>query len=164
MGPLASRRTVVAGTVGGTYRRREMAQSQAAAVARPVAEREKRRRTWDDYEGTVYGVVAVVLFLLFWEGVGTKWTYFGWQLPFASALPQINPMFTSAPSRILVAADKLFFDGGLGAVLSALSAGNIGGAWTAIAKGSIWKDIWVSFQEFALGYAMAVAFGIPFGM
>ena len=43
-----------------------MAQSQAsAAVARPAATTiEKRRRTWDDYEGTVLGVVAVIVFLL----------------------------------------------------------------------------------------------------
>jgi len=142
-----------------------MAQSQAtAAVAQPASRIEKRRRTWDDYEGTVLGVVAVTIFLLFWEGVGTKWTYFGNQLPFASALPQVNPMFTSAPSRILIAADKLFFDGGLGAVLSAVAAGNFAGAWTAIAKGSIWKDIWVSFQEFILGYTLAVVVAIPFGM
>src|SRR3954454_20095109 len=100
-----------------------MAQSQATATAvRSASTIEKRRRTWDDYEGTVLGVVAVTIFLLFWEGVGTKWTYFGNQLPFASALPQVNPMFTSAPSRILIAADKLFFDGGLGAVLSAVAA------------------------------------------
>jgi len=142
-----------------------MAQTQATAgVAQAGVRSEKRRRTWEDYEGMVIGVVAVGIFLLFWEGVGTKWTYFGQQLPFASALPQINPMFTSAPSRILTAADKLFFDGGIGAVFAALAAGNLAGAWTAIQKGSIWKDIWVSFQEFILGYAMAVVVGIPFGM
>src|SRR5689334_16682712 len=163
MAPFSRREVVDAGSDSGTCRRREMAQSQAAAVARPVAAREKRRRTWDDYEGTVLGVVAVTLFLLFWEGVGTKWTYFGWQLPFASALPQVNPMFTSAPSRILTAADKLFFNPGIGAMLAALSAGNLAGAWEVIAKGSIYKDIWVSFQEFALGYLLAVAVGIPLG-
>jgi len=142
-----------------------MAQSQATAgVVRTAVVKEQRRRTWDDYEGFVLGAVAVLIFLTFWEGVGTKWTYFGWQLPFAASLPQINPMFTSAPSRILLAGDRLFFDGGLGAVMSALAAGNLGGAWTAIAKGSIWKDIWVSFQEFAWGYLLAVALGIPLGI
>jgi ABC-type nitrate/sulfonate/bicarbonate transport system permease component len=142
-----------------------MAQTQATtAVARAAIRIEKRRRTWEDYEGTVLGVIAVVLFLLFWEGVGNKWTYFGWQLPFAAALPQINPMFTSAPSRILAAADRLFFDGGIGAVISALGAGNLLGAWSAIAKGSIWKDIWVSFQEFAWGYMLAIVVGIPLGV
>src|ERR671932_2686376 len=142
-----------------------MARSPAtAAVARPASTVEKRRRTWDDYEGSVLGVVAVIIFLLFWEGVGTKWTYFGWQLPFAAALPQINPMFTSAPSRILGAADKLFFNPGIAAVFAALGAGSLGDAWSVIAKGSIYKDIWVSFQEFALGYALAVVVGIPLGM
>jgi ABC-type nitrate/sulfonate/bicarbonate transport system permease component len=142
-----------------------MAQSQATAgVVRTAVVKEQRRRTWDDYEGFVLGAVAVIIFLTFWEGVGTKWTYFGWQPPFAAALPQINPMFTSAPSRIFLAADRLFFDGGLGAVTSALAAGNLSGAWTAIAKGSIWKDIWVSFQEFALGYLLAVTLGIPLGI
>lgn len=142
-----------------------MAQTSAAvAVAQPSTRIEKRRRTWDDYEGTVLGVVAVTLFLLFWEGVGTRWHYFGWQLPFASALPQVNPMFTSAPSRIMKAADALFFAGGSGAVFAALGAGNLAGAWGAVQGGSIWKDIWVSFQEFAWGYGMAVVFGIPMGM
>src|SRR4051794_5301998 len=142
-----------------------MAQSQATAgVVRTAIAKEQRRRTWDDYEGFVLGAIAVTIFLLFWEGVGTKWTYFGWQLPFASALPQVNPMFTSAPSRIIVAADRLFFDGGIGAMFTALFAGNIAGAWTVIAKGSIYKDIWVSFQEFALGYGLAVVLGIPFGI
>jgi NitT/TauT family transport system permease protein len=142
-----------------------MAQTQATAVvAQPSVTVERRRRTWDDYEGTVLGTVAVVLFLLFWEGVGNKWTYFGWQLPFASLLPQVNPMFTSAPTRIIGAADKLFFNPGIGALISALAAGDFALAWSVIAKGSIYKDMWVSFQEFAWGYGLAVVFGIPFGM
>jgi ABC-type nitrate/sulfonate/bicarbonate transport system permease component len=142
-----------------------MAQTQAAtAVVQPATVVERRQRTWDDYEGTVLGTAAVVLFLLFWEGVGNKWSYFGWQLPFASALPQVNPMFTSAPTRIIGAADKLFFNPGIAAVFAALSTGDLAGAWSVIAKGSIYKDIWISFQEFAWGYGLAVIFGIPFGM
>jgi NitT/TauT family transport system permease protein len=162
---LALRGLTVVGTISGTTRRREMAQTQAQAAVAPSNVRiEKRRKTWEDYEGIVLGTTAVVLFLLFWEGVGTKWTYFGTQLPFASALPQVNPMFTSAPSRIIVAGDRLFFNGGFGALLAALTAGNLAGAWTVIQTGSIYKDIWVSFQEFAIGYVMAVVIGIPFGM
>ncbi|MBX5493205.1 MAG: ABC transporter permease [Chloroflexi bacterium] len=142
-----------------------MAQSGAtAAVARAASRVEKRRRLWSDYEGTVIGAVAVVLFLLFWEGVGTRWTYFGWQLPFAAALPQVNPMFTSAPSRILNAANGLFFAGGIQAVLAGLAAGNLAAVWGAIAGGSIWKDMWVSFQEYIYGYLLAVAIGIPMGV
>jgi NitT/TauT family transport system permease protein len=143
----------------------EMAQTQARVAVTPSnVTIEKRRAQWSDYEGFVIGFVAVTLFMLFWEGVGTKWTYFGQQLPFASALPQVNPMFTSAPSRIIGAADKLFFNPGIAAVFAALGVGDLSGAWQVIAKGSIYKDIWVSFQEFAIGYLLAVFIGIPLGM
>ena len=143
-----------------------MAQTGAtvAAAASAGTRIEKKRRMWSDYEGTVIGAIAVTAFLLFWEGVGTKWVYFGWQLPFASALPQVNPMFTSAPSRIVNAANGLFFQGGIQNVLGALGAGNLEGAWKAIAAGAIWKDMWVSFQEYIYGYALAVVIGIPMGV
>jgi NitT/TauT family transport system permease protein len=98
----------------------------------------------------IIGTVAVVAFLLFWEWVGTSGV--------------VNPMFTSSPSRIIKAADRLFFDGGIGAVFAAIGAGNLAGAWTAIAKGSIWKDIWVSLQELLWGYGLAIVIGIPFGL
>ena len=130
-----------------------MAQSQAAAVARPVATRhEKRRRTWDDYEGTVLGVVAVTLFLLFWEGVGTKWTYFGWQLPFAvgaaASEPDVHQRAVAHPHGCRQAVLRS------GQRLPCWRPGRrqSGGRLEVIAKGSIYKDIWVSFQEFALGY------------
>jgi ABC-type nitrate/sulfonate/bicarbonate transport system permease component len=73
-------------------------------------------------------------------------------------------MFTSSPSRIIRAADRLFFDGGIGAVFAALFAGNLAGAWTAIAKGSIYKDIWISLQELLAGYGLAIVVGIPLGL
>ncbi|HWP29216.1 MAG TPA: hypothetical protein VNM50_06725, partial [Chloroflexota bacterium] len=98
----------------------------------------------------IIGTISVISFLLFWEWVGTSGI--------------INPMFTSSPSRIIRAADRLFFDGGIQAVLGALVAGNVIGAWTAIAKGSIWKDIWVSLQELLWGYGLAIVVGIPFGL
>jgi NitT/TauT family transport system permease protein len=101
-------------------------------------------------EGLIIGAISVVAFLLFWEWVGTSGI--------------INPMFTSSPSRIIKAADRLFFDGGIGAVFAALFAGNIAGAWQAIAKGSIWKDIWISSQELAAGYGLSLLIGIPFGL
>jgi ABC-type nitrate/sulfonate/bicarbonate transport system permease component len=126
-------------------------QTEAQALARPVAVpvRSGWRRIWAAQEGLIIGTVSVVLFLLFWEWVGTSGI--------------INPMFTSSPSRILKAADRLFFDGGIAAVFAALGAGNLAGAWAAIAKGSIWKDIWVSTQELVAGYFLAVVVGIPFG-
>jgi NitT/TauT family transport system permease protein len=73
-------------------------------------------------------------------------------------------MFSSSPSRIIKAADRLFFDGGIGAVFGALLAGNLAGAWTAVQKGSIWKDIWISSQELAAGYTLALIFGITVGL
>src|SRR5262249_41650575 len=126
-------------------------QSEAQTLARPVAVRARPnwQRTLSANEGMIIGTIAVVAFLLFWEGVGTSGI--------------VNPMFTSSPSRIIKAADRLFFDGGIGAVFAALGAGNLAGAWTAIAKGSIWKDIWVSLQELLAGYGLAIVIGIPFG-
>ena len=32
------------------------------------------------------------------------------------------------------------------------------------AQGSIWNDIWVSFQEFAIGYLASIAVGLPLGI
>ena len=101
-------------------------------------------------EGLILGLVSVIAFLTFWEWVGTSGI--------------VNPMFTSSPSRIIRAGDRLFFDGGIGAVLAAMQAGNLGAAAQAVAKGSIWKDIWVSLQELTLGWGLAIGVGIPFGL
>jgi NitT/TauT family transport system permease protein len=118
----------------------------SVVIARPGA----WRRFVAAQEGLVIGIVSVVIFLLFWEWIGTSGI--------------VNPMFTSSPSRILRAADRLFFEGGIQAVFGAVAAGNLGAAWQAIAKGSIWKDIWVSAQELAAGWALAIAVGILFGL
>jgi ABC-type nitrate/sulfonate/bicarbonate transport system permease component len=108
------------------------------------------RRNLAEQEGLVIGVAAVVAFMLFWEWVGTSGV--------------INPMFSSSPSRIVKAADRLFFDGGIGAVFAGLLAGNLAAAWSAVAKGSIWKDIWVSSQEVFWGYGLALLVGMPLGL
>ncbi len=127
-------------------------QSEAQTLARPVAVRARPswQRTLAGQEGMIIGFIAVFAFLVFWEWVGTSGV--------------VNPMFTSSPSRIIKAGDRLFFDGGIGAVFAALGAGNLSGAWTAIAKGSIWKDIWISLQELLWGYGLAIVIGIPFGL
>lgn len=52
----------------------------------------------------------------------------------------INPLFTSYPTQILQAAYELF------------------------STGFIYKHLWVSAQEFILGYALAVIFGIILGI
>lgn len=58
----------------------------------------------------------------------------------AVALGWVNPLFTSSPSRIAVAGFAMFRDG------------------------SIYPDLAVSAEEFALGYGLAVIVGVPVGI
>jgi len=59
---------------------------------------------------------------------------------FAVRAQWINPLFTSSPARILATGFEMFADG------------------------SIYPDLWVSTQEFALGYGLAVITGVPLGI
>lgn len=52
----------------------------------------------------------------------------------------INPLFVSSPSAIARSAVE----------------------W--VAEGSIWNDLYVSGMEFAIGFALAIVIGIPFGI
>jgi ABC-type nitrate/sulfonate/bicarbonate transport system permease component len=52
----------------------------------------------------------------------------------------INPLFVSAPSKILRAGIRM------------------------IQQGDIWNDLYVSGTEFFIGFALAIVIGIPFGM
>ncbi|MBI2955281.1 MAG: ABC transporter permease [Chloroflexi bacterium] len=81
---------------------------------------------YKDHEGKLIGLLAIVVVGALWEYVGTSGI--------------MNPMFTSAPSRIYDAGAKLF------------------------AEGSIWKDISVSTWEFVLGFALSIVVGIPVGL
>jgi NitT/TauT family transport system permease protein len=125
-------------------------QTETLAAPATVIPRSAWKRHLAGQEGFIIGAISVTAFLIFWEWVGTSGI--------------VNPMFTSSPSRIVKAADKLFFNPGLEAVLAGLAAGNLGAAWQAIARGSIWKDIAISGQEFLWGYGLALAFGITFGL
>ncbi len=78
---------------------------------------------WGDM---LLGSVAVILFLAMWEWAGTSGA--------------INPLFTSAPSRIFNAFSRLASDGTLG------------------------KDIVVSGLEFVYGFGLSIIVGIPFGI
>ena len=93
---------------------------ESADIAAPAASRWKRN------ENFVLGTVSVIGFLIFWE----LSVAFGWA----------NPLFTSAPSRIIAAGYEMFRDG------------------------SIWPDLAVSAQEFVLGYGLAVIIGVPLGI
>ena len=85
-----------------------------------------RRSLWTRNENAFLGWLAIVAFLIFWE----LSVVFGWA----------NPLFTSAPTRIVTA------------------------AITMIRDGSIWNDLWVSGVEFTLGYGLAVIIGVPLGI
>ena len=84
------------------------------------------RSLWARHENMLLGLFAVVAFMLFWEfSVGWGW---------------VNPLFTSAPTRIIKAGAAMVRDG------------------------SIWNDLAVSGLEFALGYGLAVVVGVPLGI
>ena len=91
----------------------------AAATAVPLAKFHLRWRN------ALLGIGTMAFFLLLWE--------------LAPALELVNPLFSSSPSRIFVAAQWLFANG-------------------------LWYDIGVSTSEFALGFGLAVVIGIPVGV
>src|SRR6185369_17220597 len=78
------------------------------------------------YEYAVIGGFSVLAFLAFWElSVSLEW---------------VNPLFTSAPSRIVATGYEMFADG------------------------SIFPHIAVSGYEFLLGYGAAIVIGVPLGI
>jgi NitT/TauT family transport system permease protein len=85
-----------------------------------------RRPFWRRNENALLGTLAVAVFLAIWESA----VQFGW----------VNPLFTSAPSRIARTAVQMFADG------------------------SILYDLQVSGFEFAVGYGLAVLIGVPLGI
>lgn len=106
---------------------------QEQALSAP-AEPSSPKPAWHKQLGQLYltfqrpilSLAGMVIFFLLWEYVGT------------SGL--VNPLFTSAPSKILAAAVKMF------------------------QQGDIWNDLYVSGTEFAIGFAIAILVGIPLGM
>jgi ABC-type nitrate/sulfonate/bicarbonate transport system permease component len=84
------------------------------------------RSFWRRNENALLGTLAVAVFLAFWESA----VQLGW----------VNPLFTSAPSRIFLTAVQMFADG------------------------SILYDLQVSGFEFAVGYGLAVLIGVPLGI
>ncbi len=81
---------------------------------------------WKRNENWLLGTIAMLVFLSFWEtSVAFKW---------------VNPLFTSAPTRILRAGIEMFADG------------------------SIYGHIAISSYEFAVGYGLALVIGVPLGI
>jgi ABC-type nitrate/sulfonate/bicarbonate transport system permease component len=83
-------------------------------------------RAFKKYDTLFLGGTAVIIFLALWEWAGTSGA--------------INPLFTSAPSRVINAFIKLSADG------------------------ELLNDIRVSSLEFLYGFGLAIVVGIPFGI
>lgn len=84
------------------------------------------RSFWARNEHALLGTIAMSAFLLFWEAA----VAFNW----------VNPLFTSSPSRIVVAGYGMFADG------------------------SIWPHLQVSGYEFLVGFGLAIIAGVPLGI
>lgn len=74
----------------------------------------------------ILGSAAVLGFLSFWEWLGTSGV--------------VNPLFTSAPTKVVAAFFRMLNDG------------------------TLLNDLVVSGQEFAIGYGLALAVGVPVGV
>lgn len=100
-------------------------------------------RWYLDHERVILGATAVVLFVVFWEGLTRGW----WAeilTPLIGASAErwrIKPIFISSPTAIAVAFYQLFF-----------------------VTGEIWNDLRVSGLEYVVGFLIAIAVGIPLGL
>jgi ABC-type nitrate/sulfonate/bicarbonate transport system permease component len=94
-----------------------------AAAEIPPAE---QKSFWVRNEHALLGTISMATFLVFWE--------------MAVSLEWVNPLFTSAPSRILRVGYEMFADH------------------------SIYPHLQVSGYEFAVGYGVAIALGVPLGI
>ncbi len=105
-------------------------------MSRPLA------RLYLAHERAVLGVVALVVLLVAWEGLGRGWwadlltPLFGRS---AEAL-RLKPIFVSSPSAV-AAAWSLF-----------------------VTKGTIWPHLATSGLELALGLGLAIVVGVPLGL
>jgi ABC-type nitrate/sulfonate/bicarbonate transport system permease component len=98
------------------------APTRLAAETRPAAPKSFAAR----HEHALIGTVSMLVFLAFWEtSVALEW---------------VNPLFTSAPSRIVRTGYDMFADG------------------------SIYPHLEVSGTEFLLGYGAAIVIGVPLGI
>lgn len=95
------------------------------------------------HERAMLGGLAVVLVLVFWEGLSRGW----WAdlltplIGGAAERWRIKPIFLSSPSAIAAAFHRLFF-----------------------VTGEIWNDLRVSAAEYLLGFLLALGVGIPLGL
>ena len=96
-----------------------------------------------DHERVILGGSAVVLSLVFWEGLTRGW-WADLLMPLLGASAErwrIKPIFLSSPTAIAVTFHQLF-----------------------LVTGEIWNDVRVSASEYVLGFLGAIAVGIPLGL
>jgi ABC-type nitrate/sulfonate/bicarbonate transport system permease component len=100
-------------------------------------------RFYLDREQIVLGTCAVVIFLLFWEGLTRGWWAQLLEPVFGHAASglKIRPIFISSPSRVASEAFQMFF-----------------------VTGEIWGDLRVSGLEYLSGFLLAVVIGVPLGL
>jgi ABC-type nitrate/sulfonate/bicarbonate transport system permease component len=97
----------------------------------------------DRAERVILGASAMILVLVFWEGLSRGW----WAdlltplLGASAEVWRIKPIFLSSPSAIAVTFYRVF-----------------------VVTGEIWKDVRVSALEYVLGFLLATAVGVPLGL
>lgn len=140
--------------------------SRKPVTARP-------RFNWGKFERTLYALGGLAVFFGLWEWVGTggfiNLTIGPLNLSFVNSEPirlitfgPINPLFTSAPSKIGLAAIRMFCvppDFAKNVIQSYCPPG-VKPDLTA----DIWNGLYVSGSEFVLGFTFAVLFAIPVGL
>ncbi len=100
-------------------------------------------RLYAEHERAVLGVLVVVLFLIFWEGLVRGWWADALRPLIGVAAERwvVKPIFISSPTRIAEAAYRMFF-----------------------VTGEMWGDLEWSALEYAFGLVLAIAVGIPLGL
>src|SRR5487761_2253550 len=95
------------------------------------------------HEQMIFGTLAVVVFLVAWEGVSRGW----WTQILTPVLGDaarglsIKPIFISSPSRVASKAFEMFF-----------------------VTGEIWRNLGASSLEYLLGFLLAIMVGVPLGL
>jgi NitT/TauT family transport system permease protein len=101
------------------------------------------RRFYREHERLILGLVMILLFLLFWEGLGRGWWADGLRplLGAGADRLKIKPIFLSSPSAVAVAAWRLY-----------------------VVTGEIWPHLAISGFELVAGLGGAILMGIPLGL
>ena len=95
------------------------------------------------HERAILGVMVVIAFLVFWEGLSQGWWADALRPLIGRAANglHIPPIFISSPSRILREGWEMF-----------------------AVTGEIWPDLRFSAMEYSLGLVLAIVVGIPLGL